>query len=387
MIEVIYKDESQEGQNGEEPFGLPRNIRQIGLAAEDYRIYMEDYVYTFLVRLARTEDSLGEAKTRVAVLTGNLKWRSQTAYLFIKGAIIAEEMEATPDHIDFSENQWKQIQEAQKEYFEDQEIVGWFFSQPQLLLKVSEVMSKVHMKHFGGEKVLMLMEPQEREDAFFRYENNEMVRLGGYYLYYEKNPAMQNYMINTRRMIGVTPCEMVEDRAAKNFRSAVREKMEYKEQKQNSRFVYAVSVLLVVIVLAIGISTMNNFDKMESVQETLEALSMSVDSAKAAEAESDELDVKDKEEGGKTAEAKQPVDEETDKQEVKETAKQEAKQEVQTMEGEFTEDDFYVVKKGDTLDTISLKIYGNTGHVEAICKMNGLSDGNLIFIGQKLLLP
>lgn len=126
MIEVIYKDESQEGQNGEEPFGLPRNIRQIGLAAEDYRIYMEDYVYTFLVRLARTEDSLGEAKTRVAVLTGNLKWRSQTAYLFIKGAIIAEEMEAAPDHIDFSENQWKQIQEAQKEYFEDQEIVGWF---------------------------------------------------------------------------------------------------------------------------------------------------------------------------------------------------------------------------------------------------------------------
>ena len=86
-------------------FGLPRNIRQIGLAAEDYRIYMEDYVYTFLVRLARTEDSLGEAKTRVAVLTGNLKWRSQTAYLFIKGAIIAEEMEAAPDHIDFSENQ------------------------------------------------------------------------------------------------------------------------------------------------------------------------------------------------------------------------------------------------------------------------------------------
>ena len=114
MIEVIYKDESQEGQNGEEPFGLPRNIRQIGLAAEDYRIYMEDYVYTFLVRLARTEDSLGEAKTRVAVLTGNLKWRSQTAYLFIKGAIIAEEMEAAPDHIDFSENQWKQIQEARR---------------------------------------------------------------------------------------------------------------------------------------------------------------------------------------------------------------------------------------------------------------------------------
>ena len=133
---------------------------------------MEDYVYTFLVRLARAEDSLGEAKTRVAVLTGNLKWRSQTAYLFIKGAIIAEEMEAAPDHIDFRKSMEADTG-SQKEYFEDQEIVGWFFSQPQLLLKVSEVMLKVHMKHFGGEKVLMLMEPQEREDAFFRYENNE----------------------------------------------------------------------------------------------------------------------------------------------------------------------------------------------------------------------
>ena len=30
---------------------------------------------------------------------------------------------------------------------------------------------------------------------------------------------------------------------------------------------------------------------------------------------------------------------------------------------------------------------GDTSHVKAICKMNGLSDGNLIYIGQKLLLP
>ncbi|MRN26856.1 LysM domain-containing protein, partial [Romboutsia ilealis] len=25
--------------------------------------------------------------------------------------------------------------------------------------------------------------------------------------------------------------------------------------------------------------------------------------------------------------------------------------------------------------------------VDAICKMNGLTDGNLIYVGQKLLLP
>ena len=268
MIEVIYKDESQEGQNGEEPFGLPRNIRQIGLVAEDYRIYMEDYVYTFLVRLARTEDSLGEAKTRVAVLTGNLKWRSQTAYLFIKGAIIAEEMEAAPDHIDFSENQWKQIQEAQKEYFEDQEIVGWFFSQPQLLLKVSEVMSKVHMKHFGGEKVLMLMEPQEREDAFFRYENNEMVRLGGYYLYYEKNPGMQTYMIDKNEELQPEPQEKYEDQAVKDFRKIIADKKETrKEPAAPSVFSYGLTACLAIAVLTVGMNFYRNYQSADRTGE------------------------------------------------------------------------------------------------------------------------
>ena len=268
MIEVIYKDESQEGQNGEEPFGLPRNIRQIGLAAEDYRIYMEDYVYTFLVRLARTEDSLGEVKTRVAVLTGNLKWRSQTAYLFIKGAIIAEEMEAAPDHIDFSENQWKQIQEAQKEYFEDQEIVGWFFSQPQLLLKVSEVMSKVHMKHFGGEKVLMLMEPQEREDAFFRYENNEMVRLGGYYLYYEKNPGMQTYMIDKNEELQPEPQEKYEDQAVKDFRKIIADKKETrKEPAAPSVFSYGLTACLAIAVLTVGMNFYRNYQRADRTGE------------------------------------------------------------------------------------------------------------------------
>ena len=56
-------------------------------------------------------------------------------------------------------------------------------------------------------------------------------------------------------------------------------------------------------------------------------------------------------------------------------------------EAGLDEEDFYIVEKGDTLDSISIKIYGDASHVEAICKMNGLSDGNLIFIGQKLLLP
>ena len=55
MIEVIYKEEKQEAKNGENLFNLPRNIRQVGLTTGNMRIYIEDYVYTFLTRLARNE--------------------------------------------------------------------------------------------------------------------------------------------------------------------------------------------------------------------------------------------------------------------------------------------------------------------------------------------
>ena len=48
MIEVIYKDEKQEPDSGESFPELPKNIRQIGIISDNYRIYMEDYVYTFL---------------------------------------------------------------------------------------------------------------------------------------------------------------------------------------------------------------------------------------------------------------------------------------------------------------------------------------------------
>ena len=50
-------------------------------------------------------------------------------------------------------------------------------------------------------------------------------------------------------------------------------------------------------------------------------------------------------------------------------------------------DGIYIVEEGDTLAIISKKMYGDVSHTEAISKMNGLSDGNLIYIGQKLLLP
>ena len=55
--------------------------------------------------------------------------------------------------------------------------------------------------------------------------------------------------------------------------------------------------------------------------------------------------------------------------------------------GENGNDGVYIVEEGDTLAIISKKMYGDISHVDAICKMNGIENGNLIYVGQKLLLP
>ena len=88
MIEVIYKDEKQTAKGNEESFNLPKNIRQIGIPNEKYRIYIEDYVYTFLKKIAEKAEE--EEKGAAAVFTGEIKWNSGTGYLFIRGALTAE---------------------------------------------------------------------------------------------------------------------------------------------------------------------------------------------------------------------------------------------------------------------------------------------------------
>ena len=54
---------------------------------------------------------------------------------------------------------------------------------------------------------------------------------------------------------------------------------------------------------------------------------------------------------------------------------------------ERTVPQYYVVRRGDTLRTISFDIYGDYSRVDEICRWNNIEDPNNILYGQKLLLP
>lgn len=420
MIEVIYKEDTTEQEAAQESFSMPRNVRQIGLANGDYRIYIEDYVYTFLCSLA--EDEKPEGQGSVAVLTGEIQWTADMTCIFIKGAIAADGMEAAAEHIDFSEKLWQKLQEDKDQYFPEQEIVGWFFAQPQIAMEITELFVKVHLRHFGGEKILMLMDPGEREDAFFRYDGGMMAKLSGYYIYYEKNSQMQTYMIERSQKEGGEASEEVEDRAVRNFRKIIDSKNpEEQGEEKTSVFSYAATVCLALAVLVAGVGFYRNQQEKTEVPEDYRAASASVVQITPAVTEPvRRVSVSPKavqtqkplqtQKPVQTQEAVRgtPVPTETTqkrekisitpeprsskKQSVSEATqkkdnKTEEKKTEETSVAAGNPGETYVIRPGDTLYQISLNRYGTVAAMEQICALNGISANEIIYPGQVIVLP
>lgn len=344
---------------------FPKNVRQIGNVSDEPKIYVEDYVDTYLNQLKEKA-----AKEPVmAVLAGEIVTQEGQEVVYISGAVRVEEVKTENGKLEFDIEASDRAEELRKEHFPTCQTIGWCLIESGNLMgqEQEQEAARIHERFFAkANSIFIHKDAVENEEVFYAYKFGELMQMGGHYIYYEKNPDMQNYMIHARRQIGVTPSEVVEDRAAKDFRSAIREQLEAKEHHQNSRFVYAASILLIVVVLAMGISTMNNYDKMEAVQTSLETLSQTV------------TEPKQKTETLSGKESKK------DTQSVQKTG---TVPEISTVQEQLGDEEYYEVVKGDTLDRISEKVYGDASHVDAICRMNGLSDGNLIYIGQKLLLP
>ena len=221
------------------------------------------------------------------------------------------------------------------------------------------------------------------------------MEIGGHYTYYEKNPCMQNYMISSRKKNGVFPSETVEDRAAQDFRNLARNRRAHRKEKKTGGLMYAASACLVLVLIIMGVSMINSFDRMKSVQSTLETLADTSDSAQTQETSGSVTAVTSREQTEDPDEAQPSAETEGAGTDAQSGDAPESGQDAEAAQsgtgtestGENGSDGVYVVEEGDTLAIISKKMYGDVTHVDAICQMNGITDGNLIYVGQKLLLP
>lgn len=383
---------------------FPKNVRQIGNVSDSPKIYVEDYVDTFLNQLCdyNEENAVG------AFLVGTQIMIEDQQCVYISGVVQMDELPLKDGEPLVDDTYVKKMREEKEKYFHDGELVGWFLALPGRKAETNENIIKIHEKTFPKTNtVFIIRDTATKEEMFFAYKYHDLLEIGGHYIYYEKNPDMQNYMITKRRQTGMTPSETVEDQAAKNFRSIVREKMEQNTRTKPRRWTTAVTTLIIVVALVVGVTLLNNYDRMKTAQKSLELLAKGevkeeaiqmvsedviekpdlseVDAVDVVAENPSEIEQEDVAEAGRD-DAEQNNTNDTGQTETAGSILEE--EAVEASSGAvLCEDDFYVVQKGDTLDSISKKVYGDISHVDAICRMNGLQDGNLIFIGQKILLP
>ena len=372
---------------------IPRNVRQIGNISGGPKIYVEDYVDTFFGQISdQTEEIRG------AFLIGEMEDKEHPDYIYITGAIQMYELKRDGNTFQITEETWKNAYEDCKRYFGNATIVGWFVSAPGIPAEINDEVIRTHENAFPNTySIFVMRDLREKEDYFYVNKFNDLMKVSGYYIYYEKNPAMQNYMIASRRKNGLTISESVEDRAAKSFRNLIRTKGELEDQKQSIHFMRIASSFLILVMLVMGITMMNNYDKIQSVQKSLEALTESAQSEQEAkrvsvdrtpsvglkkELEENAIEKKENNKEEAVAKSGEKITEEKTKQEASDW-KEGAAEELE----EGSQGDIYVVRKGDTLLSISRKVYGTDENIASICKINGLKENDFIYVGQKLLLP
>lgn len=379
MVEVMSQ------LNSQEKLKLPKNIRQIGLPEEKKKIYVEDYVVTYMNQLASEYPNRQSA----AVLLGFHTKQDDLRLTFIHGAIGIPSAKVEEDQVSFCTDLWEDIYGTMRKYFHDCEIVGWFLTRPGKSLGVNEKITKIHVDQFPGrEKTLFLMDPLDREDAFFLYEGGRLVRQQGYYIYYERNEDMQNYMVENRKGHGSE--ELLEAANLKKTTNLRRrtEKPKPAGNKHRGRAV-AGTVAAAAAVVILGMTLVNRFympgrTKPVSGNVTDETVKIKVV------------------EGAVTANNKASGTDEsrTDALEsqanVLETASESALEENMS-EDETTSESAkttnvttsmrYTVRKGDTLANISLSLYNDRDYVDTICEINDIEDPDVIYEGMVLELP
>ena len=420
-------------------FELPTNIRQIGTIAEGLKIYVEDYVCTYLKQYA---DAGGHCD-RVAFLIGKDVEHDGQRYVFISGAIQGRFSESEDGCEVFSERSFAYCDEQCKTYFPDLDVVGWMQSQPEYGTALTSDYAEYHMEHFTKPTdVLFVMDPVDRANAFYTWDEAQkgLLELGGYYIYYDKNAQMQAYMTDNRlvtqrafdTLAAVRNGHPPQDKG----KAAAPKKPVYDDDDEPIRAPYdepprkpsdyrrvvnmlvSLSAVLVVICFIMGAGLAQSDNRIAKLEKDLSSLNSTygylvsqvsaintmpvfaeqdpagnseasgqnpLDGTASFEPETSPTDSIPSEEPEPSAEpTPTPTPEPTPIPDPTPAPLPSAAPEVEDV---FNAYETYTVQQGDSLISISRRFYGDAGKVDEIMALNGLDDPNKIFFGKVLLLP
>lgn len=384
---------------------LPKNITQIGETDKSCKIYMEDYVVSYMKQMNR----FAEEKAVALALYGRRSAEQSISYNFIYGAAKLNFLQREVKHLSQAQNQ--EIEKLHKKYFPECEFVGY-------IILNGEMIEGMYLQETAG----------------CRY-------VKGYACFYEKNDCMLGYMLDNRveeTKPEEVPLDKYEDARKRQEErkqqyvedegktKPVRSSSEIEKRMKNMRFAAASMFVLLCLVSIVTLQTegvngetgskikdlFGRVTQKEAQDADVEAMSGDVINTLVAEEQLAEAIRKENEQQMVTPLTPTPENElptappEVTLTQAPEEIATPAPTEVPATPTEaptpeptqeptaepVTEPvqntyDTYTIREGDTLLGISLKRYGNGNYVNTICKLNNISNPDNIQIGQKILLP
>lgn len=244
---------------------LPKNIRQIGERDQIVKLYVEDYVNTYLKRLY----PVGGQGLRVGLLLGSMEMNDGTPYIFIDGALEMEGVTDSGGRVAFTELSWKKAYQNMEQLFPKRSIQGWFLcgSPGDDLTPLNYW--KQHIQYFEGpNKLMYLSNGVEGDETVYITSEDGFYRLQGYSIYYERNQMMQDYMVlrkDVKRIETDTNDKVIEE-----FRKRMDErKEEVTDRHQTTGLLRGMCTAMAVVILAGGIVLFNNFEQMQSMESVI----------------------------------------------------------------------------------------------------------------------
>ena len=410
---------------------LPKNVRQIGEIQQDKKVYLEDYVTTFIKRKEKEAEAAG--KSCLGILVGSLEQEEEGSLVFVRGALLLEAGEE-------ADKAWKLTEEEKEKNFPDTRVVGCFMTGAPDEAGSKEMISLL------PEQPLLIFHIQEGEETVYWFWENQYQKLKGYFIFYERNPQMQKYMADHCSPRKVEKEDGKEDGAIASFRKKVAQKDRIGKAGGTR---YLASSFLVLTIFVLGMTILNNYDKMKQIEEAMsrmtvemsepsqavpaetdgaESVSAQTVSAAAENPEEAEANIEEggqeeateeaaeaaaREEWETQGEEEQETEQETESQTAAEADLTDASSSHILQERNYSLEDpeealemealgktdeileaasrqsqpVYTIRYGDTLADISARYYGSLDKVEEICELNGIDDANLIVPGEKIVLP
>ncbi len=406
---------------------LPKNIRQVGERDQVVKLYIEDYVNTYLKRLYPA----GGQDLRVGLLLGEIRTEEGIPFLFIDGALEMEQVTREGEKVEFTEEAWKKAYQVMEQMFPHRSVQGWFLcGAPGCTLSPLDYW-KQHGQYFSGKNQLMYLNSGlEGEEAIYTASEDGFYKLRGYSIYYERNQMMQDYMVSrkdARRVESGTRDMVIQD-----FRDRMEERKQSVGHARSAiGLLGGTCSVLAVLVLAGGLVMFGNYRKMKDMEAVIASVMPSdvktgglrsfagqdedgdlevesvpgevyptladivIDQGTGTDVNAAGNDAAGMEAGADAAGNTNAGTSASGAQNASETSTPHGGNAGASADAapaaavvQIPSDAVkYVVQEGETLYGICIERYHSMAQIPQICAWNGLADENHISVGQELYLP